>query len=86
MSKRIIHFGIVALVLLIFAVSCEKGVNETANCEIKQEIPVPKHEEGILKSVTHLSESDAVKVANMFMSSSGSVVTKNTMIICIITI
>lgn len=48
MSKRIIHFGIVALVLLIFAGSCEKGVNETANCEIKQEIPVPKHKEGIL--------------------------------------
>lgn len=86
MSKRIIHFGIVALVLLIFAGSCEKGVNETANCEIKQEIPVPKHKEGILKSVTHLSESDAVKVANMFMSSSGSVGTKNMMIICIITI
>lgn len=77
MSKRIIPFGIVAVVLLIFAVSCEKGANEMANCEIKQEIPAPKHKEGILKGVTHLSESDAVKVANMFMSSSGSVVTKS---------
>lgn len=77
MKRKSIFAGFFAGLLLAASVSCEKGTNETVNSEIGQESPVSKQIEGIPKDVTRLSEMDAVKVADMFLSSSDKLRTRS---------